>query len=341
MERIEAMAQEVLGSILNDGDAERPLEGAFRRIGPAEQERRATLEAETERWAALPSVPDIPAPEVGFQDGATAADVDRRLRRLGRLRAGWDAVVGHCAYAVKRSRLHAHLGFTSFRHFVEERLGLSARAVEQRAAVEERIQRSPALQEARRQQLSFEKLRLLARLPEREIAGWIQRAKALTAIALRRRIEGEEERQMRETGRFGVSMPRRLAQVLAAAMTGVRRLTGSVLTAGKCLVFLAMHFLEVWTPLSKKRRTRAQKVRMRDWHQCQVPGCSHLGSHSHHVRYRSRGGSDDDSNQIAACPFHHLVCLHLGYLRVFGEAPEGLTWILDGKEWRGPGQETC
>jgi hypothetical protein len=48
------------------------------------------------------------------------------------------------------------------------------------------------------------------------------------------------------------------------------------------------------------------------------------------------GGGDQPENQIAACPFHHLRCIHEGHLRVFGQAPAGLTWFLGGRLWRGP-----
>jgi hypothetical protein len=43
-----------------------------------------------------------------------------------------------------------------------------------------------------------------------------------------------------------------------------------------------------------------------------VPGCSHRATHSHHI------------------------CIHGGYLRVFGRAPAALTWFLNGKVRRGP-----
>jgi hypothetical protein len=233
MERLEAMAQEFLGSVpAADDDAPRPLGPAFRPIGPGEAERREQLESELERWAALAAVPDWPAPEVRFTQSDTAAEIDTRLRALARLRTGWDGVLGYCAAAVKQSRMYALLGFSSFRHYVEERLGLPARAVEQRVALELRLWRSPALREARRQGISFEKLRLLARLPENEIARWVPRAKALTCVAMRRELEGEAERQMRASGRLRAPMPRRIAAVLAAAMDAMRRFVGCVLDAG-------------------------------------------------------------------------------------------------------------
>src|SRR5512132_422498 len=39
---------------------------------------------------------------------------------------------------------------------------------------------------------------------------------------------------------------------------------------------------------------------------------------------------DDPENQVAVCAFHHLRCIHGGHLAVFGRAPDGLTWLLDG-----------
>jgi hypothetical protein len=52
--------------------------------------------------------------------------------------------------------------------------------------------------------------------------------------------------------------------------------------------------------------------------------------------YRSQLGGDELENQVAICGFHHLRGIHGGWLRVFGKAPDELTWILDGKEWQGP-----
>ena len=80
------------------------------------------------RWA-LATVPDLPAPEVRFYETATTTDIDRRLRGLARVRARWDAILGYCGHAVKQSQLHSRLGFASFRHYCDERLGVSARGV--------------------------------------------------------------------------------------------------------------------------------------------------------------------------------------------------------------------
>jgi hypothetical protein len=98
---------------------------------------------------------------------------------------------------------------------------------------------------------------------------------------------------------------------------------------------MACHFIETWRDVVKPRRTRAWKVRERDGGWCQVPGCSHLATHAHHIEFLSRGGSDEESNQLGVCPFHHLRCIHGGYLRVVGRAPDELAWFRGGESWTG------
>jgi hypothetical protein len=266
---------------------------------------------------------------------ATAHAIDVKLRELARLRSDWDDLVGYCAHAVRTSQMYRLLGFVSFRHYCDERLGVSARSIEQRAAVEERRWASPALMDAKRQGLSFEKLRLLSRLREDEIAAWTPRALGLTCIALQRELQGQAERQLRAQGRIAFLLPLRTGEVVMAAVEAVCERVGQIVPVGTCLAILAVHFIETWLD-SVGSRTRSRKVRERDDGHCQVPGCSHRASHAHHVSFRSRGGGDELENQIGACAFHHLRCIHGGYLRVTGRAPEGLSWYLNGEPWMGP-----
>ena len=93
--------------------------------------------------------------------------------------------------------------------------------------------------------------------------------------------------------------------------------------------------MKTWEHAWKRGKSRSEKVRERDHGWCQVPGCSHRASHAHHVIPRAQGGSDDPENLVALCAFHHLRCIHGGYLRVFGRAPDGLTWFLGGNPWTG------
>lgn len=336
IEQLEALAQEYLGEFSIDGDSDetRPLGPGFRACG--QSARRAAQQAEDDRWAERPSVPELAALDVPFDETSTAQEVDERLRALARLRAGWDRLIGFCGHAVKRSGMHVLLGYEGFRQYVEERLGLPARAVEQRVALEERLSQSPALQEARRQGLSYEKLRVVARLPETDIERWIPQALGVTCIALKRAVEGEHERQMRARRKLVVPLPRRVAVLLAAAIEAVRERFGRVLSTGTCLAVVAFHFITSWSGADKRSKTRSQKVRERDQGWCQAPGCSHRAVHSHHIEFRSHGGSDDPTNQVGLCAFHHLWCIHGGFLAVFGRAPDGLTWLLRGRVWEGP-----
>src|SRR5690606_38127727 len=161
-----------------------------------------------------------------------------------------------------------------FEHYCSERLGLSARAVEQRAAVEKRLWQVPALRAARDAGLSYEKVRLLSRLPDRDIEGWIPRARELTSIALAADLEDRDEAQMRAARTRRATVPIRVALLLQAAFRAVRAYEGRLLDDGRCLVRLARHFIDTWKPLHKKARTLSQKVRERDLGRCQLPGCS-------------------------------------------------------------------
>jgi hypothetical protein len=337
MERLEALAQEFLAEIPTDADDDetRRLWPAFRTLGPRLDARRAALEAETERWSALPRVARWVAPDVRFDDTMSADEVDAKLRELAKLRAGWDDLIGYCAYLVKEARLHLLAGFADFRHFLEEGVGLPARAIEQRVALEERIVSSRPLQEARRQKLPYEKLRLLSRLPDQEIGAWIARAKAVTCVELQRRIDADRERQLRGRRKLSVPMPRRIAVVLAAAVAAIRERYGRPVTTGTCLAVIAWHFLETWKQ-RKPRKTTSRQVRERDGCRCRVPGCSRRATHAHHIEFRSHGGGDEPENQVGLCAFHHLRCVHGGWLRVTGRAPDDLTWLLRGKVWTGP-----
>ena len=207
--------------------------------------------------------------------------------------------------------------------------------MEQRVALEKRLWDSPALQEARRQGLSYEKVRVLARLPETDIAAWIPRALEATCIALKREVEGERERQMRAGRRCSF---RCRAAWPCSSRPPSRASGGDRARAlpGTCLAVIAFHFLASWSGAERRSKTHSQKVRDRDQGFCQVPGCSHRAVHSHHIDFRSHGGSDDPENQVGLCAFHHLRCIHGGFLAVFGRAPDRLTWLLVGMVWKGP-----
>jgi hypothetical protein len=185
----EALAAEYLGAHPIAPLEEAAADGttAMDRSRAALRERQeARLEAETQRWWLLAEPEPAPAPDERFEELGSARAIDRRLRELASLRDSWDDVLGHCARAVQASGLWRVLGFASFGHYCRERLGLSERAVEQRAALERRLWEVPALKAAHRAGLSRERLRLFSRLPDREVAAWVARAGTMTCVALRR-----------------------------------------------------------------------------------------------------------------------------------------------------------
>jgi hypothetical protein len=231
------------------------------------------------------------------------------------------------------------LEFVSFPHYCEERLGMSPRAVMQRAALERSLHRIPILRRAMREKrLSYEKARLLARdLEPAAIPGWIERAERMTCIELRRALEGEEEKQMCARGAFRLWLPASVAAVASAAFRAARREAGRWIAPTECLRI--DHFIEVWKPRSAERQTLSRRIRKRDRHFRQVPGCSRPAVHTHHMRHRAHGGSDDPSNLVSLCAVHHLRALHEGLLRVTGTAPDDLRWVLaDGEIFRGGGR---
>ena len=336
-QRLEAMAQEYLAEhALEAGDdGGGAAGGGFRAESDGLERRKAELELETDRWSYLPPAASVAAPGAGgFEELTSAREIDRALWDLAARRESWDGLLGYCSDVVRRSGLWHLAGFASFQHYAAERLGLSGRAVEQRAALERRIAQVPALRSARDGGLAYEKVRILARLPDREIAAWVARAQELTCVALRAELEERDETQMRAAKVLRARVPIRIALALQAAFRAVRATEGRLLDDGRCLVLVARHFAETWKPHVKKARTLSQKVRERDLGRCRMPGCSRRAVHAHHVEPRSHGGADTLDNQVALCACHHLRGIHGGYIRVRGRAPDHLVWEVRGRIWR-------
>ncbi len=266
-QRLEAMAQEYLAEHALEAGDDRggAAGGSFRAESDRLERRKAELELETDRWSFLPRVVSVAAPVAGSPgfEQMTALEIDRALRDLAVKRESWDRLLGYSAYAVRRSGLWHIAGFASFQHYCAERLGLSARTVEQRAALEKRIWQVPALRAARDGGLAYEKVRVLSRLPDREIEAWVPRARELTCVALEAELEERDEAQMRAARVLRARVPIRIALALQAAFRAVRATEGRLLDDGRCLVLVARHFVQTWKPHVRKARTLSQKVRER------------------------------------------------------------------------------
>ncbi|BDG03769.1 hypothetical protein AMOR_27650 [Anaeromyxobacter oryzae] len=350
-QRLEAICQEFLAAhpvdVRDEEDAVEVDASAAEWLEAA----RAALEDETACWAALDAVDPVIAPDLG--DAVERGDsdgLDAELRALATMRERWDELVGHLAMLLRMLGLWRELGFLSSGHYSEERLGMAARTVEQRASLARRLQTLPGLRDALRSgRVSYEKARLVARVADEDTVGeWIANAERTTCIALRREIEENQETQMCSAGELTVRVPPRVARVLDAAFRAARSAAGHWLTPEECVLLLAEHFVATWEDVLRTRSTLHRMVLARDRGWCQVPGCSRAAAHVHHVWYRSRGGGDDGENLVSVCAAHHLHAIHGGFIRVRGRAPVGLVWEVvltrsasSGGAWAASGAIEC
>jgi len=288
------------------------------------------LEQESEQWAFLDEPDAVAAPVLSDDDVTDIARLDEGLRRLAKLRERWDEVFGHLALLLRSADGPRRLGFASFQHYTTERLGMAVRSVEQRIALERDLYELPKLREAMRAgRVSYEKARLIAREADQgSVEALIQRAEKVPCIDLRRELEDKEQAQLCARGEFEVWAPYRISGLVAFAFGAARKAAGRWIRTGECLARIAAHFLEVWKPVVERRGTPSRRILERDRGLCRVPGCSRAADHAHHIRFRSAGGSDDPSNQISLCAALHLHGVHMGWIRVTGTAPDGLSWEL-------------
>ncbi len=220
--------------------------------------------------------------------------------------------------------------FLSFAHYCRERLGMAGRTVEQRVALERCLYELPELRAAMQAgRVGYEKARVIARAAlELPVEDLIERATGTTCVDLQRELEQEEQAQMCAQGDVLLRVPEGVRHLVATAVQAARERSEGHVTSGEALAAIAEHFIATWKGQVRKPPPRRRRVLGRKAGRCQVPGCSRSATHEHHVVYRSRGGSDDESNRAAVCAAHHLHGIHMGYVRVTGQAPDGLRWEL-------------
>jgi hypothetical protein len=148
----------------------------------------------------------------------------------------------------------------------------------------------------------------------------------MTCIALRRTLEKNQQEQMCAEGTFSFVMPASIAQLLKGTFRVIRDLKNRWMHVGEYLLEIAAHFILVYEYLLEAVRTRFQHVRERDGHWCKVPGCSRPAKQTHHLVFRSHGGSNAGWNLISVCAVHHLHGIHDGRMSVSGRAPDELVW---------------
>ena len=341
-QRVEAICQEYLGAhICPDDDAEKDI-ALSAPVTDWFEQLKGDLEEATRQWEYLDRVDPVVAPVPGVPVMDDPVLLDAELRRLARMRAEWDELFGHLAMVLKLTGLWRDAGFASFGHYCAERLGMSVRAVEQRIALERRLYALPTLRQALREgRISYEKARAIAwHATDETVAEWIERARGMPCIALRREIEAREEAQISARGDLDLRMPVRVHQLLEDAMRAARAAAGKWITPSERLERIARHFVDVYKDHPKPRNTVQRRVLERDKWSCRAPGCSRVDPHVHHVIFRSEGGNNDEMNLVSLCPAHHLHGIHDGLIRVSGKAPDRLRWSLTSRVeadpwWRG------
>jgi len=351
--QLEALAQEYLSEHPGDEDCARTAqENVERRLHPLDVQTKrdaaeAALESETDQWVFLDPVQPIPAVELDPGSYATPEELATTAVALAHELKAVDDLLGHCSAVVKGTHTHRALGFVDFRHYARERLGLAPRTVETRAALEKQLWERPELAVAKDMGLNYSKLLLLRAVPQIDTLTWAMKAEKLTVVELKEAVQVKADAQMSALKVFEAWVPRSVAVLLeqgflasflaevpaeeagASAEVGPRCphcLDGAFL--GK----VARHFLVAWGGDRMPARTVSQKQR-RKYPRCCFPGCSRSSAHGHHIDYRSRGGSDDPSNTLPLCAYHHLVVVHQGFAQIFGRVADDLEFFVDGVKW--------
>ena len=122
------------------------------------------------------------------------------------------------------------------------------------------------------------------------------------------------------------------ASVIASFRLAIAAFTGPSEAAWQGFERLLRHALAEW----ESRPRHRDPVFERDKWRCRVGPCSRRRDlHDHHRRFRSRGGSNEQSNRTSSCWVHHNL-IHAGFIRGYGCAPDGLVWELGVRPGRPP-----
>ena len=250
--------------------------------------------------------------------------------------------------------LHRSLGFASFDGYVRERLGMSPSRAWALVRIEKRTREISALGRAWRSgTLSWVRVQtILPVVSGADGARWIDRAsevtvrqladevdRALDAADLQMCARPGEEVADREVTFFAPASVVGLFRDAVAAFTPRGEPAGPAgpaelaKPAWKGLERLLEHACQEWMSQPRHR----DPVFERDGWRCAVPACSSRRNlHDHHRQFRSRGGTNERSNRVTTCAWHHLRGIHGGLVRVDGLAPDGLLWELGLRPGRDP-----
>jgi len=339
---LERLGGETVGALLEADDelVKRKLERRALRKRLLETTLPAICERASNDWELL----DHMTPEVGLPDWAEATptdafETDALIQKLVAVRRRVDWQLGQLGLTFSMLGLHRELRFASTEHYARERLDMSGRTFRKRVALARQCTELPHLGAAVREgRLGTTAAEWVARVATRGTdEAWVQRAESMTLRALeaearqvfeggpRRRgdpppqgpyLVGEDERPMCAKDE---DVPIR-CWVQAEGL----RLWHIALRLGGVEEILD-HFIEMYGETNEA--PSFVHIYERDGWRCTAPGCRNRRNLSvHHVRFRSKGGDNEDENLTVLCAFHHLDGVHGGKIRCKGKAPERLLW---------------
>jgi hypothetical protein len=260
----------------------------------------------------------------------------RELKRLVQGRLPDDERLGKACLLVRQLIAWKPAGARSFEQFCVDHLGLAPSTIRQRMKLEVWLRKLPPLRAALRSgTLSYEQARAVARVAtQADVEARIAEASGKPCLDTQREAQAEVDSQMWREGKVEFPVPPRVEELFRDAVQAARLRTGMSLTPGEALFFMGLHFQDTWELQAIALVKKADPVKLRDRGRCQVPGCSAHACHVHHVRFRSRRGTDDHWNLVSVCTAHHLAGIHQGYIVVTGTAPDGLVWEFPCREGR-------
>jgi len=131
--------------------------------------------------------------------------------------------------------------------------------------------------------------------------------------------------------------PREVASLWHQALAIARHGADRPISDGECVLAILEAFVATWGVRADPAWQRRYRIFERDGWRCRVAGCmARRNLQVHHVHFRSRGGSDDDSNLAVLCATHHLQGIHRDHLRCH-PVPDGLlAWEFGPDPIRGP-----
>ncbi|HEY2386934.1 MAG TPA: hypothetical protein VGK30_08235 [Candidatus Binatia bacterium] len=318
-------------------------------------ERRADAFPFVDWNAVADAIPaSLPLPDSCETLDAFALDARMRATVAAMQRVHWQT--GRLLRLVFDLRLYRLLGFRTAAHYVKERLGIGIRSAEMLVAVERVTWRAPALATAYERGLvsALRALMIAPLLSETHGAAWVGRAREVTVRRLGEEVQWALNHQdvdplcesvapppagalvmptpaqMRacfpdEAPEIVISLPAP-ASVAALFETAIAAFTRRGEARWRGFERLLENVRTEWNG----RPRHPDPVFARDRWRCAVPTCgARRNLHDHHVLFRSRGGDNHRTNRVALCAQHHQHGVHGGgYLRAWGEAPDGIHWEL-------------